>query len=109
MSKQVPVDGSAIAQGIDDDGMHQVAPDVAYKRLGMVNVAYVGHSKNTPGWTGDWVLVDAGLPGTKGMISKAATEHFGSGVSPVAIVLTHGHIDHAGALEDLAKEWNVPI
>src|ERR1700710_183150 len=28
---------------------------------------------------------------------------------PSAIVLTHGHFDHVGPLETLAKEWDVPI
>ena len=31
------------------------------------------------------------------------------GVTPVAIWLTHGHIDHAGGATDLAAELGVPI
>jgi glyoxylase-like metal-dependent hydrolase (beta-lactamase superfamily II) len=31
------------------------------------------------------------------------------GVTPVQILLTHGHIDHAGGAEELAEKLNVPI
>ena len=30
-------------------------------------------------------------------------------VTPVGILLTHGHFDHAGAAEALAKEYNIPV
>jgi glyoxylase-like metal-dependent hydrolase (beta-lactamase superfamily II) len=55
-----------------------------------------------------WVLVDAGVRGTASLISRTAERLFG-GSSPVAIVLTHGHFDHVGALGALARRWNVPI
>ena len=31
------------------------------------------------------------------------------GCTPVAILLTHGHFDHATAAEELAKEFGIPI
>jgi len=80
----------------------EVARGVAYQRLGIVNVAFLGE----PG--GPWVLVDAGLKGTERLILAAAKERFGS-VPPDAIILTHGHFDHVGALRSLAEEWDVPI
>ncbi|MDB4915377.1 MAG: hypothetical protein JWM95_3021 [Gemmatimonadetes bacterium] len=104
MGKQVPVDDAAVVHGVDEDGVHQITPDIAYKRLGMVNIVYYGE----PG-SASWVLIDAGLPATAGVIANAAHEHFGKNVPPSAIVLTHGHIDHVGALEELAEQWNVPI
>src|SRR3954470_24276581 len=109
MAKQGPVDDSALAPDTDDDGMHLVAADLAYKRLLMVNVVYFGLPAASNNGAANWVLIDAGLPGTAGQIAKAAAEHFGRDVPPTAIVMTHAHIDHAGALETLAERWQVPI
>jgi glyoxylase-like metal-dependent hydrolase (beta-lactamase superfamily II) len=93
---------------IRDDGTHEVLPDLAYKRLTMVNVAFYGLADADEG-DGSWVLIDAGIPGAAGQIESAAEERFGVGIRPAAIILTHGHIDHVGALENLAEKWNVPI
>lgn len=70
------------------------------------NVVLVGR----PG-AGDraWVLVDTGVFGTKSAIVSAAETRFGKDARPCAIILTHGHFDHVGVLEDLAAEWNVPV
>ncbi len=57
----------------------------------------------------DWVLVDAGLPLSAGRIRRWAEKQFGEGNKPAAIVLTHGHFDHVGAVKDLADEWDVPV
>ena len=88
------------------DGTHEIRPDVAWKRLAIVTVAFVG-----PRAAGDraWVLIDAGLPGTAGLIRAAAVERFGEGSRPSAIVMTHGHFDHVGALEELSEAWDVPV
>jgi glyoxylase-like metal-dependent hydrolase (beta-lactamase superfamily II) len=91
---------------VRDDDTHEVATDISYKRLIMVNVAFIG-----PPLAGDrgWVLVDAGLPATAGAIVDAAEERFGAESRPAAILLTHGHFDHVGALAELADRWAVPI
>jgi glyoxylase-like metal-dependent hydrolase (beta-lactamase superfamily II) len=111
MPPQVPLDESLRADdpAADDaraDHTHQVAPDLAYQRVALVNVVFFGSPD-----AGDrgWVLVDAGLPGTKLVIAGAAAARFGELARPCAIVLTHGHFDHVGALEQLAAEWRVPI
>jgi glyoxylase-like metal-dependent hydrolase (beta-lactamase superfamily II) len=39
----------------------------------------------------------------------AAARRFGAGARPAAIVLTHGHFDHVGALATLARAWDVPV
>ena len=60
--------------------------------------------------TGEWVLADTGLKSSAPRIRKMAEKLFGPGARPAAIVLTHGHFDHAGSLKKLLEEWgDVPV
>ncbi|MBV9654084.1 MAG: MBL fold metallo-hydrolase [Acetobacteraceae bacterium] len=107
MTQQEPLGSEARAQETDDgSGAHEIAPDLAYALLLMVNVVFYGR----PG-AGDreWVLIDAGLIGTGFRIKRLARQRFGEHSRPKAILLTHGHFDHVGVLEDLAEEWDVPV
>lgn len=107
MPQQVPLTPEAVAD-LDhpEDGTNEIAPDLAYRRLALVNVVFFG----VPG-AGDrqWVLIDAGVPGLTGRITRAAEERFGQHARPAAIILTHGHFDHVGCLEKLADQWETPI
>lgn len=107
MAQQVPLDPTGRADNPErdaarDDATREICPDVAYRRLAIVNVVFFGK----PG-AGDrqWVLIDAGVVGTTRMISSAAERWFGRDSRPAAIVLTHGYFDPVGRLEELADHW----
>lgn len=106
MDKQIPLPAEARADEHVEGSVHVLLNDVAYQRLAIVNIQFVGLQKARDG---DWVLVDAGLTGTAGTIRRAAHHRFGENSRPKAIVLTHGHFDHVGALVELADEWNVNV
>lgn len=71
----------------------------------IVNLCFVRVSEES----GDWVLVDAGMPKSADKIIDAAEELFGENAKPKAIILTHGHFDHVGAIIDLVERWQVPV
>lgn len=81
--------------------IEHVAPGVSGLRIVMVNVYAIATES-------EWVLVDAGLYLSAGRIRRWAKDQFGDR-KPAAIFLTHGHFDHAGAVKELADEWDVPI
>lgn len=56
-----------------------------------------------------FVIVDAGMPLSGGRIFDAIAEHYGKEAAPSAIILTHGHFDHVGALSTLLTRYNVPV
>jgi len=84
----------------------RISPDLAYLRTAIANVYFYGFPD-----AGDrnWVLIDAGVHGSRNVIMHAASTIFGNHARPRAIVLTHGHFDHVGALRDLAREWDAPV
>ena len=105
MTRQVllPREARADDRQAHDHGNHDLAPDLAYNPPSIVNVVYLGIP-----FTPNWLLVDAGIPGSGPAILKAAQERFGD-FPPRAILLTHGHLDHCGALQALLKTWDVPV
>jgi len=83
--------------------VEEITPGVARLRTLIANIYLVG----SPG--GPWVLVDTGTPGNEARIRDAAEERFGRDTRPSAILLTHGHWDHAGSALALAEYWDVDI
>lgn len=83
-----------------------LSDDLAFVRTGIVNLLFFG-----PEGAEDrgWVLIDAGIVGSGSTILQAAARRFGPRSRPSAIVLTHGHFDHVGALRELADRWDVPV
>lgn len=58
----------------------------------------------------DWFLVDAGLSRFSAWtILRHARRRFGPNCPPKAIILTHGHFDHIGAIKPLLRHWQVPV
>jgi len=72
----------------------------------MTNVCFLGRPEAGPE---QWVLVDAGLANSADRIRRVSQERFGYDGRPRAIVLTHGHFDHVGAVLELADFWEVPV
>lgn len=92
------IDPNEMVRGL----VFEVARGVWYVPALMANAYFIGE-RNEP-----WVLIDAGVPGSAPWFHAAAQYVYGDR-KPEAIVLTHGHFDHVGALKELADAWNVPI
>lgn len=81
--------------------MEPVAHGVSYLTTVFVNLYLLQSAEGC-------VLVDTGLPGTAAFTHAQVERHLG-GERPDAIILTHGHFDHAGSAAALADRWGVPV
>lgn len=82
----------------------QVLPDLFCHTIQIVNIHFVGNPE-----TDNFVLVDAGMPNSANEIIEVTENRFGANSRPKAIILTHGHFDHVGAIIELIKHWDVPV
>lgn len=89
-----------------NSGYFEVAPGVWGMKIIFVNIYMIASGQPEDK---KWVLVDTGLPHASHKIQAMAEELFGEGTKPENIILTHGHFDHIGSLEDILKIWDVPV
>jgi glyoxylase-like metal-dependent hydrolase (beta-lactamase superfamily II) len=84
----------------------QIPPDIMILEFPLVNAFLVG-APNAK--SGEWILVGAGMAHTGKAILQAAESRFGKGSKPGAVILTHGHFDHVGAIVELINMWQMPV
>ena len=94
----IPLTSSTSGMGIE------VKEDIFVVNTQIVNITLVGLPNQN-----EFVLVDAGMPKADDEIMDAVHKRFGKDSMPKAIILTHGHFDHVGALEELLDKWDVPV
>ena len=81
--------------------LQPIAPHVWRSNIfNFVNAYFIQNSDD------EFVLVDTGVRPALAQLRAAANE---LGRNPVAIVLTHGHFDHAGCAGELGRDWDVPV
>ncbi|PID13908.1 MBL fold metallo-hydrolase [Sporosarcina sp. P34] len=96
--KYIPATSIGSGKGLE------VLPDLYCHTIQIVNIVLVGHPDSE-----DFVLIDTGMPYSAEKIIAVVEERFGVKSRPKAILLTHGHFDHVGAVIDLVEHWNVPV
>lgn len=89
-----------------NNDLSKAADGVFHTKIVFVNSYFVDTPENA---LGSFVLVDTGMPYSATRIKHAVENRYGAGARPTAIVLTHGHFDHAGSALALAEEWRVPV
>ncbi|MVO98148.1 MBL fold metallo-hydrolase [Paenibacillus lutrae] len=82
----------------------EISSDLFCLTTQIVNVIFVGQPDSDK-----WIVVDAGMPHSGDTIIRASEERFGPNSRPQAIILTHGHFDHVGAIIELVQHWAVPV
>lgn len=90
---------------IRDGSGIEVVPGVYCYTIQIANVFFIGN----PAISNEWILVDAGMPGSGHRILSKAADLFGPDHRLKAIILTHGHFDHVGGLIDILEEHKVPV
>ncbi|MCP8969466.1 MBL fold metallo-hydrolase [Ectobacillus ponti] len=92
---------TSIASGVSQE----LAPDVSYLCTQIVNLCFYG----SPAEASEYVIIDTGMPKSFEKIMEEAKSRFGDGSRPKAVILTHGHFDHVGAVEETVAAYGVPV
>jgi glyoxylase-like metal-dependent hydrolase (beta-lactamase superfamily II) len=98
-NEYTPIKGSGVEY-------YKVAPGVWGMKIVFVNVYIIASGEDRGN---NWVLIDTGLKGSGDKIKRMAEDIFGRATKPEAIILTHGHFDHVGAIDELLGYWDAPV
>ncbi|MGD7008891.1 MBL fold metallo-hydrolase [Metabacillus sp. 84] len=93
------------AVSVNSGSVEEAAPGVYCRTIQIVNVCLIQDQFATD----NWVLVDAGMTGSADSIIQFTESLLPDGLLPRAILLTHGHFDHVGAIIELINHWNIPV
>ncbi len=96
--KYIPATSIGSGDGIE------VLRDLYQYTIKIVNIVLYGDPD-----TSDFVLVDAGMPKSAREIIEVVEKRYGPKSLPRAVILTHGHFDHIGAIIELINYWKVPV
>ncbi|WP_153465275.1 MULTISPECIES: MBL fold metallo-hydrolase [Sediminibacillus] len=93
------IPATSVASGVGKE----LLTDLYCFPIQVVNMYFYGHPGDR------WTIIDAGMPRSADKIIDAAENRFGKDAKPEAIILTHGHFDHVGAIVELLEKWPVPV
>ncbi|MER2047451.1 MAG: MBL fold metallo-hydrolase [Solibacillus sp.] len=94
------IPATSVQSGISQE----ILPDLYAHTIQIANIVFY----SIPG-SNDFVLIDAGMPKSAEEIIAVAENRFGENAKAKAIILTHGHFDHVGAIIELVEHWQVPV
>lgn len=92
------------ATSVQSGVSQEILPDLYAHTIQIANIVFY----SIPG-SNDFVLIDAGMPKSAEEIIAVAESRFGENAKAKAIILTHGHFDHVGAIIELVEHWQVPV
>ncbi|MEK4385605.1 MBL fold metallo-hydrolase [Solibacillus sp. FSL W7-1464] len=94
------IPATSVQSGVSEE----LLPDLYVHTIQIANIVFYGSPDNN-----GFVLIDAGMPKSAKEIIDVAENRYGKNAKPKAIILTHGHFDHVGAIIELVKHWQVPV
>lgn len=94
------IPATSVHSGVSEE----VLSDLYVHTIQIANIVFY----SSPDQNG-FVLIDAGMPKSAKEIIDVAEKRYGKTTKPDAIILTHGHFDHVGAIIELVDYWQVPV
>lgn len=94
------IPATSVQSGVSEE----LLPDLYVHTIQIANIVFYSMPDNN-----GFVLIDAGMPKSAQEIIDVAEKRYGKNANPKAIILTHGHFDHVGAIIELVEHWQVPV